>query len=104
MNITEEMIVLSNDLLADISNRVDLLKDLLEDYGEDNYLINIVLSLATPTNVLYDLGTKEFVYNFNSTDRLCNYLTERQIARKAAKEVIDNDQRSGRLCDGCRDT
>ena len=90
MNITEEMNVLSHDLLVDISNRVDLLKDLLEDYGEDNYLINKVLSLVTPTHVLYDLGTEEFVYKFQSTDGLCNYLTERQIARKA-QEVIDND-------------
>lgn len=89
MNITEEMINLADDLTINICNRIDLLKDLLAEYEEDNYLINVVLSLMTPGHVKYDLDEEQFVYDFNSVSGLCTYLMERQKARNNAKDMLN---------------
>ncbi len=89
MNITEEMVNIANDLTADICQRIDLLKNLLSEYEEDNYLTNVVLGLMTPGHVQYDLDDEQFYYDFNSTAGFCSYLMERQKARENAKKVIN---------------
>ncbi len=89
MNISEEMINLADDLTSSICERIDLLKDLLSDYGEDNYLVNVVLGLMTPGHVKYDIDDEQFIYDFNSVSGLCSYLMERQKARDNAKAAIN---------------
>jgi hypothetical protein len=89
MNITEEMLNIANDLTADICQRIDLLKDILSEYEEDTYILNVVLDLMIPGHVKYDLDDEKFVYDFNSTSGFCSYLMERQKARENAKKVIN---------------
>ena len=84
MNITEEMVNITNDLTADICHRIDLLKHLLSEYGEDNYLTNLALGLMTPGHIQYDLNDEQFYYDFYSTAGFCSYLMERQKARENA--------------------
>lgn len=89
MNITDEMFELASDLAVSICNRIGLLKDLLEEYEEDSYILKVALDLIIPGHVKYDLTDEKFVYDFNSTAGFCNYLMERQKARDNAKAVIN---------------
>lgn len=89
MNITDEMVKLSSDLTVSICNRIDLLKDLLSQYGEDSYILKVALDLITPGHAKYDFDDERFAYDFNSTSGFCAYLMERQKARDKAKAVIN---------------
>ena len=89
MDITEEMVNIANDLTADICQRIDLLKDLLSEYEEDSYILNVVLGLMIPGHIKYDLDDERFGYEFNSASGFCSYLMERQKARENAKNAIN---------------
>lgn len=89
MKITEEMLELASDLTVSICNRIDLLKDLLSEYEEDSYILNVVLGLMTLGHIKYDLDDERFGYEFNSTSGFCSYLMERQKARENAKNAIN---------------
>lgn len=87
MNITEEMLELADNLTDDICHRIEVIKELLSDYGEYEYIIDVVLDLIIPGHVFYDLDAEQFVYDFKSTNVFCNYLKERQKERDIAKRA-----------------
>ena len=108
MNITDDMIELADNLISDICNRIETIKDILEDYGEDDHLVDIVLDYIVPEQTLYNLNEQQFGFIFKTTSELSSYLTIREKARNekygklgpsdpiyvdtdSFKEEIDND-------------